>query len=486
MDLPETTSSDDDLSLACFDNTTRRLATYASSIDFADIDKSNGTVAKVKQIILDSIGCAAAGCNAKLPTLFRKIMVFPPGSSSQPTSRVWFSDIGDSYRTTTVEAAAFVNAVAVRELEMNDAFFNPGGGHPSDMIAALFAIGESVNATGEQLITAITISYEIFQTLSSQISLGKHGFDQGVFIVISTAIGLGKLLGLSTVQLANAISLALVPNVALGATRKGEVLSNWKGGATAYSAKAAIFAVMLAEKNVSGPPQPFSGEDGVLQMLSRTNDFNLKVMGNEYLKSKHRKPFSILDTAFKVYACQYYLQGPVEAALDIYKKMQNENLDYKDIARIQAWVFDVSCRQTAEKSEPETAETADHSLQFCVAVCLKEGVLSTLSYNNEHLQDPEILSLAKCVEVLEDPIFSQAYPTHSKCRLCVTTTNARMFEYVVDDPLGSCGKPLTQTDVEAKFMKLASYGNVQKPSEIIRIVNNLECVNVRDLVDVLK
>ena len=47
--------------------------------------------------------------------------------------------------------AAFANAVMVRYLDYNDTYISTGSGHPSDMIPALLALGETRLTWGDVL-----------------------------------------------------------------------------------------------------------------------------------------------------------------------------------------------------------------------------------------------------------------------------------------------------------------------------------------------
>ena len=71
----------------------------------------------------------------------------------------------------------------------------------------------------------------------------------------------GKLMKLDEDRLANALTLALTPHVALN---KGVgALSMWKGTRSAESAKCGAWAAILARDGMTGPPQPFEGRGGL-------------------------------------------------------------------------------------------------------------------------------------------------------------------------------------------------------------------------------
>ena len=77
--------------------------------------------------------------------------------------------------------------------------------------------------------------------------------------MLGATAGAGKLMGLTSQQLAEALSIAVSSNVPTRQTRAGE-LSMWKGCATASAARAGVFAAGLAREGMTGP-----------RLLSRAN-----------------------------------------------------------------------------------------------------------------------------------------------------------------------------------------------------------------------
>ena len=73
-----------------------------------------------------------------------------------PAASVW----GCS-RKTTPDAAAFANGVMLRLDDISESYRVWSGGHPSDVIAAMLAVGEAVRADGASVINVITIAYDV-------------------------------------------------------------------------------------------------------------------------------------------------------------------------------------------------------------------------------------------------------------------------------------------------------------------------------------
>ena len=216
------------------DKTTETLSRYVTSLRYADL--SPRTVQEAKRHLIDSLGCAMGGYGSEPAAIARRVS---PAWSGAPSARL----LGDG-RPTTPEAAAFANSVMIRFLDANDTYIARGSGHPSDMLGALLAAAELGGALGKDLLLATVAGYEVFGALADQVSLRDRGWDQGVFVAPASAAGAGLLLGLSAVQMADAIAIAATANVATRQTRAGE-LAMWKGCAAEYHAQAPL-AMALA------------------------------------------------------------------------------------------------------------------------------------------------------------------------------------------------------------------------------------------------
>src|SRR5581483_3984127 len=132
---------------------------------------------------------------------------------------------------------------------------------PSDNIAAALAVAESVGATGQELIAAVVLAYEVQCRLCDAASIRARGWDHVTYGNFSSALAAGKLMGLSVEELEQAVNLAGVNCAALRQTRVGQ-LSMWKGCAFANAARNGLFAAWLASEGMTGPNEIFEGPMG--------------------------------------------------------------------------------------------------------------------------------------------------------------------------------------------------------------------------------
>ena len=118
------------------DRTTEILSDYACDISFNDLNPE--VIKQVKRTLIDTLGCAAGGFLSEPGKIARAMAA---SVSSDMPARILGTDIYSS-----PDLAGFANGVMVRYLDCNDCYFSPGGGHPSDMIAAVMALADPMAA----------------------------------------------------------------------------------------------------------------------------------------------------------------------------------------------------------------------------------------------------------------------------------------------------------------------------------------------------
>src|SRR5215204_1467222 len=368
------------------DQTLEKLSAYACALRYEDLPPE--VVHAVKRTLIDTFGCAIGGFDGQPPTIARKLGESITGKQA---TRIW-----GTAASTSPDMAGFVNGVAVRYLDCNDSYFNPGGGHPSDMIPAIMALAEPRHSSGRDVITAIVLAFEVFCRLSDQMEVRELGWDQGMLSVIGAACGAGKVLGLDDARMRQAITLAVVPNVALDVTRVGH-LTMWKGCATASANRAAVFAAQLAELGMTGPSESFEGKHGFWEQICHEQR-SLGALGGG------SEPFRILNTTFKSFPSQIDTQGPIGLAQDLRTRVALE-----EIASIHIDSYRTAMRNAATepaKWDPQTRETADQSIPYCVAVAFTDGDISPASFEESRVRDPRLRPLLGKMTVVENPEFT--------------------------------------------------------------------------------
>ena len=445
------------------DATTKALAQLASETTLAGLPEK--AVHEAKRRIIDSIGCAAVASPYPFCTKVREIAARYDGN---PSARIWGSDI-----RTSVEMAAFANGVMIRYLELNDTCLFKSAGHPSDMIGGLVALAEGIEADGGALLAAVVVAYEAYCGLCASVALQKEHFDQGVCAALGTAAGASCLLGLSHEEAANAIGLALAPNLSLNAIRHG-VLSDWKACAGPNGARNGLFAALLARDGVSGPADGFNGKAGLFDVVG---PFDFKFGAGPGLH--------IANTHVKFYAVCYHGQSAVDAAI----RLHGKGVSADAISDIHIETYDAAVTSMAGepgKWAPTTRETADHSLPFTVAVSLLNGQLNADDYEDERLTDTGTVAMMEKVRVSSSPEMTADYPRSAQTRITVHNSDGTSFEALQEVPKGNAGNPLDDKELEQKLRSLYPHGKGDQVDRLLQNAWSLEsCSNVAALVDAI-
>jgi 2-methylcitrate dehydratase len=410
------------------------FAEYALSLQFADLP--GPVVHEAKRRFIDSFATAAGAMGADAYAIAKRCAL-------RASSRPGASLLGGG--TSSVEWATFVNGLLIRYLDYNDTYLSLEPAHPSDNLAAVLSVGEMAESTGKDLIVAAVLAYEIQCRLCDAASLRKHGIDHVTYGAISSALAACKLMKLDVTKTTHAVGLAGVCNVALRQTRAGE-LSMWKGCAFANAARNAVFASLLAAEGMTGPAPIFEGDLGLMKLI--TGPFTVAPLVGG------KQPFMILETYIKYWPAEYHSQSAIDAALSLRPQVGAiRNVKSIDIHTFDAAVDIIG--KDPEKWRPKTRETADHSLPYCTAVALADGDVTLAQFEPERFGDQALLDLVAKVKIHRDAALTARYPAGIPNRLTITLTDGRQLVKEVEFPRGHARNPMTDTEVEAKFKRMA-------------------------------
>ncbi|MBI4191610.1 MAG: MmgE/PrpD family protein [Betaproteobacteria bacterium] len=447
------------------DATLKKLTDFAFQLGYDDLPPV--AVHECKRHIIDTLACALGGFNAEPSKIARAVA---RRVSSETPARI----LG-TLEPSSPELAAFANGVMMRYLDLNDAT-GTGGGHPSDMFAALLAAAEATKTDGKTLITAAVAAYELYLGFFAGMQVRNGGYDHVVYTVMAAAAGVAKIMKLDHRTMANALSLALTPNMALGVTRRGQ-LSMWKGCAGGNASRNAIFAIQLAAEGLTGPQSVFEGDHGVWNAVGK---FDWPSFAGQ------DRPFRITATQIKIYPCVYPGQSPVEATLAI-----GSRIDPGEIEAIVVRTYLNSWWESASEPEmwaPATRETADHSIPFLVCAALLDGKVDAATFTAERLSDPRLRALMQKVRVIHDKELDKLQPPVDPCRLEITLSNGEKKLSSVDYPKGHVKNPASDKDIESKLVGLnnglLSPGQVSGLLDVCWRLEELD--DVRELVSAMR
>ena len=415
------------------DKTTQILADYVTNLKFAQL--SQRTVHEAKRRLIDTLGCAMGGYTSEPAAIARRVAARQQG---EPSARV----LGAGTRT-SMEMAAFANCVMARYLDYNDTFIAVGSGHTSDMIPACLAVAEARGASGADLLLSIVAAYEVYTGMADVVPARDLGWDQGLFVVLGSAAGAAKLLGLTREQTADALAIAVTANVPTRQTRSGE-LAMWKGCATAASARAGVFAALLAADGMTGPTAAFEGRHGVWDQV--TGPFEFKPFGGGDV------PYGVERSNLKFFPSEYHSQAPLAMALELRAKVRVADIEAINIQTYHTAYSEIGSEP--EKWNPQTRETADHSLPYLLALGLVDGFVKAGSFSQERMRDPVLRALMQKIRIAENLEFTAQFPARLVTQFEVLMRGGETRVLTAHYPKGHAQNPMNDAEVELKFMSL--------------------------------
>src|SRR6201990_376336 len=270
-----------------------------------------------KRNILDSIGCGIAALSARPFQALREQFdeYRAPGRCTL---------IGGG--KTSVDQAALFNSGLTRYFDLMDSYMAPGGlCHPSENLGAILAAAEQADASGEEFMLALAVSYEIQCRFTAVVPVMAKGFDSATQLAMSIAAASGKLFGLSAEQIANAISIAAADNVSLACIH-AEPVSQWKGFSPGCTAMRAVYAASLAKRGFTGPRGLFEGPKGLEQMFGQAIAVDWDDPSLDF----------VTQTVLKKYCSLIHGQPVIEATLDLRRSYK---LDAAEVEHVRCDIF---------------------------------------------------------------------------------------------------------------------------------------------------
>jgi len=417
-------------------NLAEQLADYVHSINYQDVPEK--VVHETKKRIVDSLGCAIGAFNADPVKISRRV--------AEAARDIRGSTLFGTRKKTAPDLAAFVNGIMVRYFDYNDTYLSKEPAHPSDNIGPCFSVAESERATGKDLLLSIILAYEIQCRLCDAADIRHRGWDHVCYGLPSTALAAGKLMDLDSERMTQAVNLALNSHITMRQVRAGE-LSMWKGCSFANAARNGVFSALLAREGMTGPSPIFEGEMGFFKQVSGPFQINIDDFGGK------NGSFKIAETYLKFFPAEIHSQTSIWAALEARKQIEKpEDIVSVEIASHEAGYTILG--KDPEKWNPLTKETADHSLPYIVGMALLEGKIDNSTYSEKKFRDPKILDFLKKITVVEDKALSSMYPEAVANMVTVKLSSGKVVSKQVDYHKGHPKNPMSDQDVEEKFLRL--------------------------------
>jgi 2-methylcitrate dehydratase PrpD len=392
------------------------LARFAVETKYEELPEQ--VVHEAKRVLLDSIGCALAGITTDKGkmTLALGRRLGGPGEST-------IIGVGDKV---SCSSAALTNGELIMTLDY-DAIIYPGGHLPPHVIPAPLAIGESVGASGKDLVLAIVLGLEIAARVSSAAPFftsfegpeglvkwaSRYGHASCNF---GAAAGAGRILKLDQDKMLNALGIAAhlsqVPTHVRFSVSAHRPMTKY--AVPGWQSTGAVIAALLAEMGYMGDTTVFDTDYGFWRFAG------FDEWKPEKVREDIGKTWYFLEVYYKLYPCCRMFHTALDCFVSI---IEENNLMPEDIESVQAF-----CHPSVEAPvfvNKELVNIVD--AQFCpayvFAVAAHRVRIGVEWQGVDTMMDPKIIEFMKKVSC-------QGHPEYGKLRQKYPVSHVGMVEVV--------------------------------------------------------
>lgn len=370
--------------------------------------------------------------------------------------------------------AACINATAAHFDAMDDVAWSC---HPSALLMpALLAVGEASDVTGEQLLRAWVVGYEVLGELVSREPGALHGtgwHPSALVGPIAVAAAVAHLLRLDADTAAGA--LATAASMTGGITANfGTPVKAWHAGRVAA---AGVLACELAARGVRGSADALERAGGFLDTISPSGRADLVTplaLGPAQLR--------VLTTGLnlKRHPLCYSLHRVADAAMAL---AGDPALEVAAIERIDIALGGRQLRMAPHR-QPTNPMQARYSAPFAVASGLLAGAAGFAQLDPAFVASAPVQRLIACTQLTplggtdpNDPVFAPAD------RVRVWLRDGRCLDSgPVRHPRGHARQPLDAEERRAKFKDCVAGTGVAQPDRLFdRLAQMASAPSVRAL-----
>ena len=446
------------------ENMTEKFAEFCEQLKYEDL--SPEVIKRTKLLILDTVGIIIrarhdAESTSSLVSAIEKLEM------SNGSCQV-FSD----KKTYSPSAAALLNGTLAHSLDFDDTHAEASLHSSAPILSAALAAAQMNKSSGQELITACVVGYEV------QIRLGlaggasahyKKGFHPSATCgIFGAAAAAGFLMGLTKEQYISAFGIALSQSAG-----SMQFLTDgaWtKRSHVGQAAQNGLSCAIMAGEGFKGPSKAFEGQWGYLHSYASGGNIKKAIDG---LGEK----FETLNLGVKPYPSCRYSHAAIDVLIELKKELNfsSEDLDDVDIG-LSETALNIIGYPLNDKQNPKSIVDGQFSMPFCAAVTVKSGGLQWDDYKN-HLNNSDTLSLCNKIKVSPDKDAEECCPEYMSAKVKVVV-KGKKHEKFVKIPKGEPENFMDDAEFISKFQGLTEpYLSKQRVDQLTDLMLKMDKAN---------
>jgi 2-methylcitrate dehydratase PrpD len=413
---------------------TSYVASAAAAVRYEEL--SDVVRERARHALLDWLGVTIAGASEDSAVIVRSVI---DAEGGDPVASMF-----GTLSRGTARQAALANGVAGHALDFDDG--TPWAtAHPSvPVLSGVMALAEQLNCSGAAALEAAVAGYQAMVLVGC--AAGRGAYDRGfhatgTFGTFGATAGCGRLLGLHTGQLHNALGLAATQAAGLRISF-GSMAKHLNAGQAAANG---VLAAQLAAAGFSGPVNGIEAPLGFMATHNPNPDGFRASRVDKVMQGR----LAVESIIFKRYACCAATHSTIESIRSL-RRLHGFTAD--KVATVMLRVPG-RVRLVCPITEPVTGAQAKFSLPYAAALAL-DGRDAGPEAFQDGVTDPLLTNLCKLVEVVWDDGLGAREPTH----VTVTLSDGSELQANIDaEAIAEDGTLPVQWDIlVAKFTGLIS------------------------------
>ena len=445
---------------------TSKIARFVVETEFKKIPSEAVKIAKTA--VLDCLGVALAGSKERSAEICAEI-------ARQEHAKEESTVIGQGFKSSALHAA-FANGTAAHALDF-DHSFTLMGQPTAPMVPAVVSVGESMGASGQQLLEAYVVGFEtITKLVMSLRQRSEDGWHPPSSIgSFGAGVACAKLQGLTQSQVE--MTLGTAASMASGLVCNFGTMS--KPLHVGLGARNGVLAAKLAQSGFTANKQAIEAGLGFYEVFypgATPDNRPLEELGIVY---------ELINSGIRIkpYPCGGLTHPAIDGVLEF---RAQHGISAEMVESIDVGV----ARHTFERivfRVPENGLQGKFSMPYLLARAIIDGKIFLDAFTDLAVKDQNVLRLAERVQMHLDTNLQPTALGSRPCKVTIRLRDGRTLSRQIDFAKGSREAPMSAEELQQKFIGCAREALEDRSIErILEIVDDLETLqDIRPLCQLL-
>ena len=407
---------------------TRTLARYVLSVRYEDLPEP--VRKEARRTLVNWVGCTVGG--SRHETVDVAIAALAPFSGPAQATV-----LGRRERLDILHAS-LMNGISSHVFDFDDTHLKTVIHPAGPVVSGLLALAEHRPMSGRDFLTSLVVGIEAECRIGNAVYPAHY--DRGWHItgtagVFGAAAACGRGLGLTEQQMVWALGLAAAQPVGLR-EMFGTMTKSFHPGRAAQNG---LTAALLASRGFTSSEHGLEGKSGWANVLSTSRNY-------AEITENLGRSYEISLNTYKPFACGIVIHPTIDACI----QLRNEHrLTADAISGIELRVHPLVLELTGKKT-PTTGLESKFSVYFAAALAIVVGSAGMRDFSDANAKNPTIAALRDRVTATVDSTLKE-----EQVRATIVLKDGRRLDRFIEHVVGSVERPLSDADLERKFLGLA-------------------------------